>query len=687
MKLIIVESPTKAKTLKKFLGRAYEVVASNGHIRDLPKSRLGIDIENNFEPQYVIPTKARKTVNQLKKEAEKAEKIILATDADREGEAIAWHLIQALGLETRFKTTNTSKFRHPKALEKDTSEFGDSDKFVVSDRIQRIVFHEITKSAIEEALKNPRGIDMNLVNAQQARRILDRLVGYKLSPFLWQKVMKRLSAGRVQSVALRLIVEREEEIRKFKPEEYWSIVVTLSKIKNQKSEVKNIEAILSKINNETIPKLGIKTKNEAEKIVDDLKKCQFKILKIEKKKIFRQPPPPFITSSLQQEASKRLRFSVKQTMRLAQNLYENGLITYMRTDSLNLNKEFVLAAKEWLKNFFGELYVAEAPRFFKTKSKLAQEAHEAIRPTDLNIKAEEINASSQEKKLYELIRNRFLASQMPRAIFEATSLKIEAQSKTQKYFLNASGMVLVFDGFLKIWPINYEEKILPEVKENEVLKLQKIEKEQHFTEPPARYNEASLIKVLEEKGIGRPSTYAPIISVLQERNYVFKNEAYRFEPTEIGEAVNKILVENFPEIIDVSFTAQMEDELDEIAKGQIFWQKVIEQFYKPFSKKLEEKYQTVKEQKPIFEETNETCKICGAKMVVRFGPHGKFLACSAFPKCRYTKSLNDKKNQSFGICPKCLKGEIVKRRTKKGKIFYGCSRYPQCDYASWQKPS
>jgi len=663
MKLILVESPTKSKTLKEFLGKEYEVLATMGHIRDLPKSKLGVDIENNFEPQYVIPTKVRKRVGFLKKETEKAEKIILATDEDREGEAIAWHIAQVLG-EIK--------------------------------NIERIVFHEITKKAIEEALKNPRGIDMNLVNAQQGRRILDRLVGYKLSPFLWEKIMKRLSAGRVQSVTLRLIVDRENEIRNFKPEEYWTIVAIL------RTDVqKSIEAVLFKINDEVIPKLGIKTGEEAEKIVNDLEKCEFRILKIEKKEALRNPSPPFTTSSLQQAAANRLGYSAKQTMRLAQGLYEKGLITYMRTDSLSLSRESVFAAKEWIEKNFGKDYASQAPRFFKTKSRLAQEAHEAIRPTSVNLTIEKLKIeNSSEKKLYDLIWRRFVASQLPQAIFDSTRVEIEATGKLQttNYKLQTTGSILRFDGFLKIWPQKFaaskeaslaqkgrEEKELPELEENEPLKLIETKPLQHFTEPPPRYNEASLVKTLEKYGIGRPSTYAPIISVVQERNYVIKNEGRQFVPTEIGEAVNKLLVAHFPEIVDIGFTAKMEEELDEIAEGKINWRKVIKEFYEPFIKQLEAKIDIVEKIKLTEEKTDKVCDLCGKPMIVKYGRFGKFLACSGFPECKNTKPYSD--SIDLGPCPKCKKGKVVMRRTKKRRMFYGCSKWPECDWASWKKPS
>jgi DNA topoisomerase-1 len=683
MKLILVESPTKARTISQFLDKTYKVESSYGHIRDLPKSKLGIDVEKNFEPQYVIPTKARKRVNFLKKESEKAASVILATDEDREGEAIAFHLIQALGLnELKAKSSKLKS-------------------------IKRIVFHEITKSAIEEALKNPRGLDMNLVDSQQARRVLDRLVGYQLSPFLWEKVMKRLSAGRVQSVALRLIVEREEEIRNFKPQEYWSIEVllqsreTYAKQKRKTDAENQFTASLYKINGEVVPKLGIKTKDEADKIVNELKSCEFKVQKIEKKEIKRNPLPPFTTSALQQAASQRLRFSAKQTMRLAQNLYENGLITYMRTDSLNLSRQSVFAAKNWIEKNLGKDYVSQAPRFFKTKSRLAQEAHEAIRPTRPDFSPKNLGGQANlkleknEERLYDLIWRRFIASQLPQARFDSTRVEIEARNLklATRYSLLTTGSILRFDGFLKIWQTQFEEKELPSLVENEELKLKEIKPEQHFTEPPPRYNEASLIKTLEEYGIGRPSTYAPIISVIQERNYVFKNEQRRFQPNEIGEAVNKILVAHFPEIVDVAFTAKMEEELDAIAQGKEKWQKVIKEFYGPFSKNLEKKYGEVEKQKPIEEKTDEVCEKCGKPMVIRYGRFGKFMACLGFPECRNTRTYADltqtnaeNGQKSFMACPKCQSGKVIRRRTKKGRFFYGCSRYPNCDFASWNNP-
>jgi DNA topoisomerase-1 len=561
------------------------------------------------------------------------------------------------------------------------------------DHPQRIVFHEITKSAIEEALKHPRSLNLNLVNAQQARRILDRLVGYKLSPFLWYKVAKGLSAGRVQSVALRLIVERENEIRNFKPEEYWTIISEL-KIENEKLKI--IEALLNKIDNKILDKFDIPNKETADKIVAELEKEKYQIANIERSQLKRNPLSPFTTSTLQQEAAKRLHFSSKRTMMIAQKLYENGLITYMRTDSVNLSQEALSAAKKWINENFGSGYAAQAPRQFATKSKLAQEAHEAIRPTDVQVLPEQLDREESDKKLYKLIWQRFVASQMPQAIFDATTITINAG----RYELKTTGNILRFDGFLKVWPMKFEEKVLPELTESQSLDLEKIIPGQHFTEPPARYSEATLIKTLEKNGIGRPSTYAPTISVIQVRNYVNKQQG-RFYPTEIGELVSKVLTENFPEIVDIEFTARMEDDLDKVAHGKEEWQKLLKSFYEPFAKNLDEKYQSVKKKDVIqsgTEETGEVCEKCGQPMVYRMSKFGKFLACSGFPKCRNIKSLKkpasgaeDSSNETNKLlnqkCPKCSEGNIVERFTRKRhKIFWGCSAYPKCDWASWEKP-
>ncbi len=698
--LVIVESPTKAKTITKFLPKDFKVESSFGHIRDLPEKKLGVDIENNFQPEYVIPDKAKKLVEKLKALAEKADYIILATDEDREGEAIAWHLTHALDLKNK--------------------------------KTGRITFHEITQKAIEEALKNPRDINISLVNAQQARRILDRLVGYKLSPFLWKKVAKGLSAGRVQSVAVRLICEREKEIQDFNEEEYWTIEAELEK------EKQIFIAQLVKEKNKTLKKLDIKNKEQAQKILDNLKNAKYIVESIEKKETKKQPPTPFTTSTLQQEASKKLGYSAKQTMRLAQQLYEGielgskgsvGLITYMRTDSLNLSNFSLDNIREYIANQIGKNYLPDNARIFKTKAKGAQEAHEAIRPTDINNIPEKIKGSLDPKqfKLYKLIWERTLACQMQPAIMDQTKIDIKANN----YTFRANGQIIKFDGFLKIYKTTIKENTLPALKEKNQLTLIALKKLQHFTQPPARYTEANLIKALEEYGIGRPSTYAPTLSTIQDRNYIQKNEDKKLQPTEIGMLVNDLLVEHFPRIVDYNFTAQMEKNLDKIAEGEKKWVPLIENFYDPFidNLKLKEKELTKKElteektdiicekcgspmiikmgrfgkflacsnypeckfTQPLIitkeeqeaGETEEKCHKCGGPLVVKMGRFGKFLACSNYPECKFTKQIQ----KSTGLkCPKCKKGDIVMKKTKKGKIFWACNRYPECDYASWQNP-
>lgn len=639
-----MESPTKAKTISKFLGDGFKIESSYGHIRDLPKSKLGIDVENNFEPKYVIPTKARKRVNELKKEAEKSNEIILATDEDREGEAISWHLVQALGIKNS----------------------------------KRIAFHEITEKAIKEALEHPRDIDLNLVDSQQARRILDRLVGYELSPFLWKKVFRGLSAGRVQSVAVRLIVDREREIQAFIPQEFWSIEAELKK------DSRTFLSKLIKKDGKTLDKLEIKNKKEADEILDDLKNAEYKVEKIERKEVRRNPSAPFTTSTLQQEAINKLGFSAKQTMMLAQQLYENGFITYMRTDSVNLSEDSLKSAKQVIEKNLGKEFALAEPRRFKTKSKGAQEAHEAVRPafpenTPADLKSK---LDARQNKLYDLIWKRFIACQMKEAIFDSTTVDVEAG---QKYIFRATGQILKFEGWLKIYPSKFTENDLPELKEKEKLELVKLSPNQHFTEPPPRYSEATLVKILEEYGIGRPSTYAPIISTIQSRNYVSKNEQKKFTPTEIGFMVNDLLVDHFPEIVDVNFTAKMEENLDEIAEGKIKWAPVIKEFYGPFHKNLEEKYEKV-EKKNTEEETDEICEKCGKPMVIKYGRFGKFLACSGFPECKNAKPIK-KELKTIGMkCPTCKEGDVIIKRTKRGRIFYGCSRWPECDYASWKNP-
>ncbi len=659
--LIIVESPTKAKTISKFLGSDYVVESSYGHVRDLPKSKLGIDVEHDFEPSYIVPLKAKPVVARLKALAKKSDMVILATDEDREGEAIAWHLKEALGLK----------------------------------EADRIAFHEITKSAIEDALAHPRALNIDIVNAQQARRALDRIVGYKLSPFLWRKVGRGLSAGRVQSVAVRLIVERENEIRAFVAQEYWTIGAQLSADETKLA----IEAALTKIDGKPLDKFAVGNKEKADELEVDLKKQKFKIASLTKKETRKSPPPPFTTSTLQQEASKRLGYTAKKTMYLAQGLYEQGAITYMRTDSVNLSKEALVAAKAYITQEFGAEYAKDAPRSFTTSSKGAQEAHEAIRPTSPAVASVEDGTPSG--KLYRLIWQRFTASQMPQAVFDLSGIDIEAgpsassfepaqdKSGQARYSLRATGTMMKFDGYLKVWPQKFEEREIPRVKEGEALTLQKILSEQHFTEPPARYSEASLVKTLEEYGIGRPSTYAPIISVIQTREYVVKEKG-RFQPTKTGEAVNKVLCEHFPETTDINFTANMENTLDAVADGKERWQDVMRAFYDPFMKNLTEKYESVENQKvekvPAIM-TDEICEKCGKPMVIRTGRFGKFKACSGFPACKNTKQADRDPNEPKIDCPDCKEGAVIPRRTGKGRTFWGCSRYPECKYATWKNPA
>jgi len=675
-KLVIVESPTKARTISRFLGRGFTVESSFGHIRDLPSSTLGVDVEHDFTPKYIVPKKARAQVKKLQELAKKSSEIILATDEDREGEAIAWHLAQILNPETQ-------------NLKRKAEQSSKKGKKVPSSKLQapsfqRIVFHEITKSAIERALEHPRALDIHLVDAQQARRVLDRLVGYKLSPFLWKKIAKGLSAGRVQSVAVRLIAEREREIKNFKPEEYWTITAEFA-------GKPDFTAHLYQKDGKTLEKLEIETKTQADEILHDLTDASYRISSVEKKAVERNPLPPFTTSTLQQEASRRFGFSAKQTMMLAQQLYEGvdigeggqiGLITYMRTDSLNLAESALAGAKSHLLAALGERYTIPQPRRFKTKSKGAQEAHEAVRPTQAAYTPERAQAflDPRQFKLYQLIWQRFMATQMPAAILDATGMDIEAR----RYMFRATGSVLKFDGFLKIYPAHIEETILPELTKGAELKLKELKPEEHHTEPPPRYSEASLIKTLEKYGIGRPSTYAPTISTIVERGYVIRNTQRRFEPTEIGTIVNDTLVEHFPSVVDIQFTASMEDQLDKIAAGEEEWVPVIRAFYEPFAKNLEEKYESVKKE-ALDEVTDEICEKCGKPMIVKRSRFGKFLGCSGFPECRNIKSLA---SASLGItCPKCNQGDIIGRSSRRGKVFYGCSKYPACDFALWDKPT
>lgn len=627
MKLIVVESPTKARTLGRFLGGDYIIEASMGHIRDLPLKKLGVDIEHNFKPEYVISKGKTAVVKKLKELAKKTDSIILATDQDREGEAIAWHIQYLLK----------------------------GKKFA------RITFHEITKTAIEAALKNPGEVDLKLVDAQAGRRILDRLVGYRLSPILWQKVRRGLSAGRVQSVAVKLIVEREEEIKAFKPEAYWVVGARL-----KKDEVE-FEAYLKKIYDE------VKAKEAAE----ILGKAQYLVKDVETREVKQWPLPPFITSTLQRAAGNRLKWSAKKTMRQAQQLYEQGLITYHRTDSTNLAQEAVSQARNFIGKKFGQEYLPEKPIFYKSKSKNVQGAHEAIRPTDAT---REIVDDQSANRLYRLIWERFMACQMKPAIVAKTKVVITAE----RCELMAEGERLVFDGWLKADKrLMIKDLRLPALKQGDNLALVKVLDEKKFTQPPARYTEASLIKVLEQKGIGRPSTYAPILSTIQDRFYVEKQEQ-KLVPTSIGMTVTKFLIEYFPKIMDYEFTAKMEGGLDEIAQGKQSSQELLKKFYSDFDSNLIKVKEIAKRAKIEVESTGEKCPECKeGDVVIRTGRFGKFLSCSRFPECKYTKQY---KEILPGItCPEC-KGEIVIKKTKRGKQFYGCGNYPKCKWASWNKP-
>ncbi|OGV89998.1 DNA topoisomerase I [Microgenomates group bacterium RBG_19FT_COMBO_39_10] len=653
MNLIIVESPTKSKTLARFLGKDYQVVSTMGHIRDLPKKKLSIDVEKDFKPEYALVPQKKEAIQKIKDSAKKAKKIFLATDPDREGEAIAFHIAYILKRKV--------------------------------DGLARIVFHEITKEAIEKALAEPKKINLDLFHAQQARRILDRLVGYKLSPLLWRKIRRGLSAGRVQSVAVRLIVDREREIEKFVPEEYWEIWAKLKKhLGGQLKDAPIFEAKLIKKNGQTIK---IENETQSREMVDDLKKANYEVYEVERKEVKQRPLPPFSTSTLQQNAVRRLGFSSKRTMYAAQRLYEKGLITYHRTDSLNLANSAVEKMRAYINSTYGQEYVPEQPYFYRTTSKVAQEAHEAVRPTDIQRSPDKISEKlgREEQRLYELIWKRALASQMKAALWDKTRIKTQATSKKNIYLLMSEGKIIKFAGWL-ILDNRQEPETgmeLPEVKKSDDLDLVKLNPKQKFTLAPPRYSEASLIKALEERGIGRPSTYAPTISTIQTRQYVEKLEGL-FQPTPLGTTVNDFLVEYFSEIVDYDFTAKMEDELDEIADGKRKWVPVIKDFYQPFEKQLEGVAKVAERVQIPTEVTDEKCPECKqGKLVIRIGKFGKFLSCSRFPECKYTAPYVPKLK---GVkCSKCG-GEIVVRRTRKGKQFYGCSNYPKCNWASWTKP-
>ncbi len=652
-KLIIVESPSKANTIKKFLGGSTKVVASMGHIRDLPKSKMGIDIENDFEPQYINIRGKGELIKSLKKEAKKAKTVYLATDPDREGEAIAWHLSTILKGE--------------------------------ASKITRVTFNEITKTAVKKAIKEPRDIDVNLVDAQQARRVIDRIVGYKMSPVLWKKVKRGLSAGRVQSVAVKLIVEREEEIEKFIPEEYWNIYVNL-KDSNTKKEFE------AKYFGENGKKLEIHSKEEVDKILKEIENAKYIIDDVKKAERKRTPAPPFTTSTMQQEASRKLGFTLKKTMSVAQGLYEGvkipekgtvGLITYMRTDSTRISEEARAVAKEEIIKNYGEEYYEN--RYYKAK-KDAQDAHEAIRPTYININPDDIKESltKDQYKLYKLVYNRFLASQMKPAIYDTMAVTIKANN----HDFRANGQNLKFKGFMTLYvegtdsKEEQEEKMLPNLQENQEVKLSKLDKKQSFTEPPARYTEASLVKVLEEKGIGRPSTYSPTITTILERRYVEKDKK-QLCPTELGKIVNKLLIENFKDVVNVEFTAKIENEFDEIAEGKEEWKKMIREFYGPFEKEVEKVEEELEKVELVDEVSDVKCEKCGRMMVYKYGRFGKFLACPGYPECKNTKAIVETIDVP---CPVCG-GEVQVKKTRRGRKYYVCENSPaSCEYISWNKP-
>ena len=653
-KLIIVESPAKANTIKKFLGGSTKVVASMGHIRDLPKSKMGIDIEHDFEPEYINIRGKGDLIKSLKADAKKAKKVYLATDPDREGEAIAWHLAYILGIP--------------------------------EDSVCRVTFNEITKETVQESIKHPRKIDMNLTNAQQARRVLDRIVGYKISPVLWKKVRRGLSAGRVQSVAVKLICDREEEIEKFIPEEYWNIIATLLDENTNKT-------FIAKLYGKNKKKIELHSKEEVDEILKNIENGKYIVTEVKKGQKKRTPAPPFTTSTMQQEASRKLGFTLKKTMSVAQGLYEGvkvegrgtvGLITYMRTDSTRISDEARAAAKKEIVKLYGEEYYEN--RYYKTKQN-SQDAHEGIRPTYVDLNPEEIkdSLSKDQYKLYKLIYNRFLASQMQSAVYDTISANIDVN----EYNFRASGQSLKFKGFMTLYVETSdnqsgedEESFVPDLKENQEVQKKKLDSKQSFTQPPPRYTEASLVKALEEKGIGRPSTYSPTITTILERRYIEK-EQKQLIPTELGKVVNKLLTENFSDIINVEFTAKIEEEFDEVAEGKEQWKQVIREFYGPFEKEVEKVENELEHVELVEEVSDVPCDKCGRMMVVKYGRFGKFLACPGYPECKNTKPIVETIDVP---CPKCG-GKIQVRKSKKKRKFYICENNPKsCDYISWNKP-
>ncbi len=682
-KLVIVESPAKARTLSRILGRSYSIKASLGHVRDLPKSDIGVAIEDDFTPKYVVPAGKRKTVSEIKQAAGSAGSVYLATDPDREGEAISWHLVQATGLD---------KHGTP---------------------VHRVSFHEISKEAVEEAFRNPRPININMVNAQQARRILDRLVGYKLSPLLWRKVQRGLSAGRVQSVTVKMIVDREQEIRSFVSQEYWVIEVQLAPVKEKQA---TFTAKLTALADGT--KLEIGSRDEAEEVIAHLKKADYTVKSVQTRQVSRQPSPPFITSTLQQEAWRKLRFTSARTMAIAQQLYEGvalgkegpvGLITYMRTDSTNVAPAAIGETRDFIRSTYGARYLPAKARSFARKGKWAQEAHEAIRPTSIRRQPEQLKPflNTAQLKLYELIWKRMAASQMSAALYDTTSVDVEAShlhkgktagpadgrdgpsgaGRRQGYLLRASSSAVKFAGFMIVYSEGSDDDEhgegsakLPSLSDGDKLAYLDVFPEQCYTQPPPRYTEATLVKALEQKGIGRPSTYAPIISTIQEREYVSKQDG-KFAPTELGMVVNKILVEHFARIVEVGFTARMEEQLDEIARGNHEWTAALKEFYPPFDEMLSEAWTKV-EKITLTQATEEICPKCSQPMVVKVGRFGKFLACSGYPECKTTRPYTIKTGVS---CPECGK-EMVEKVSRKKKVFYGCSNYPQCNFATNRRP-
>ncbi|MFN8592365.1 MAG: type I DNA topoisomerase [Thermomicrobiales bacterium] len=674
-KLVIVESPAKARTIGKYLGAGYTVKASMGHVRDLPKSTLGVDVDDDFAPTYLVPRDKTKLVKELKESVQQAREIILATDPDREGEAIAWHLVEATGAAAK--------------------------------PVHRVVFYEITPEAVKEAMAQPRAIDPDLVDAQQARRVLDRLVGYKVSPLLWKKVKRGLSAGRVQSAALRIICERDREIDAFEPVEYWSLDAELAKQTGAAPRPQDtFRAALQKMRGK---KVSLETGEQTEAIVAALNGAVYRIADVTRKEAQRRPPPPFITSTLQQEAARKLGYPVRRTMQLAQELYEGvdlgpqgtqGLITYMRTDSTNIASSAQMAAREVIAHRFGAEYLPDSPPRYTRKAKGAQEAHEAIRPTSPQREPASVKPflSSPQFRLYQLIWQRFMASQMVPALFDQTGVDVAAGKPEEiarpgdpPFLFRATGSVMKFPGYMAVYQVGRDEGdaadelekgALPPLATGEDVDLLRLIPEQHFTQPPPRYTEASLVKALEELGIGRPSTYAPTVATLLARGYVATEEK-KLTSTELGLIVNDLLVEHFPRVFDVGFTSQMEEELDEIASGDRSWVPTLREFYGPFVETLSRAEQTMERVRLKDEPAGEDCELCGRPMVIKLGRYGKFLACSGFPECRNSRPLL----QRVGVtCPTCHQGEIVERRSKKGRTFFGCERYPACEFVSWNKP-